>query len=98
MITDGVISADITVIFDPEVGPDQRVLLLLNEFDPPDNRPARAYSFQTPNRENDVDRITFAVSGIQTGRYLLRLQVDGAESRLDVDGTGKFDQPRVRLQ
>ena len=39
---------------------------------------------------------TFAVEGIVDGTYLVRIQVDGAESPLHVDiATGRFDDPKV---
>jgi uncharacterized protein DUF4255 len=83
-------SADISVKLDPEVGKRQRVVLLLNEFNPPADRPARAYSFIAPSRNqpgapDTVETVTVPVSGMKAGGYLMRVQVDGAESALDVD-------------
>jgi hypothetical protein len=80
----------VTVTLNPAAGKTQRVVLLLNEADPPPDRMARAYSFKAP-RDNgieaeDVDEttsITFPVSGVEPGDYLVRVQVDGAESPLE---------------
>jgi hypothetical protein len=97
-------SADIEVEFNPRVRRSQRVVLLLNEFQPPDDRPARAYTFSVPprNRPTDPDEttsITVPVSGVAPGRYLARVQVDGAESPLGFNSaTGQYDSPQVVVQ
>ncbi len=79
---------DITLNFSPRVGVRQRVALLLNEFDPPLTRPARAYRFDvpfTPSNPADasVASIVTQVAEVAAGDYLIRVQVDGAESLLD---------------
>src|SRR5262249_59043725 len=87
-------SADVTVTLEPPVGATQRVILLLNEFQqpasPPDAvvPPALSYSFVAPSRLNlqsppasppgPSASITFGVSGVRAGRYLVRVRVDGA--------------------
>jgi len=80
-------AADITVNFSPGVGKKQRVVLLLNEFDPPKNRPAHSYSFKAPPRDDDEDAslIVIHISDVAPGDYLVRVQVDGAESPLTAD-------------
>ena len=100
-------SADIRVGFDPEVGKSQRVILMLNEYRPPPDRPARAYSFTVPHRTaSDPDEnsdesslIRLHVSGIVPGTYLVRVQVDGAKSplRFNTD-LGHYDSPQVTIQ
>jgi hypothetical protein len=85
-------ATEVTVTFNPAVGKAQRVVLLLNEFDPPSDRAARAYSFNAP-RDNGIEdedvhetaAITFAITGVEQGDYLVRVRVDGAESPLEVD-------------
>jgi hypothetical protein len=89
-------TSGVKVTFDPEVSRNQRTLLLLNEFDPPppEVRSARAYTFNAP-RDNgittpgveQVAEIIFPISGVQSGDYLVRAQVEGAESPLDVDAS-----------
>ncbi len=85
---------EVTVTFNPAVGKTQRVVLLLNEFNPPppSERAPRAYSFRSPPdngiEDHDVDQIdaiTFPVDNVESGDYLVRVQVDGAESPLAVD-------------
>jgi len=75
-------SADVTVQINPIVGVAQRVILLLNEQ--ATVSPA-AYTFGAPSRTTDTASITIPVAGIKAGTYLVRVQVDGAESPLVVD-------------
>ncbi len=99
-LADGFVSATVEVTLTAPVGRAQRVALLLNEYDPPSDRDARAYSFALPPRpvsEPETDTLTFAVSGIRPDIYLIRVQVDGAASLLEVDGDGMFDAPREAL-
>jgi hypothetical protein len=79
---------NLTVKLSPKVTQNQQVMLLLNEFDPPATRAARAYSFDSAphNRPADppeTDTITFPIAGVATGNYLVRVQVDGADSPLE---------------
>jgi hypothetical protein len=95
-------SADIEVAFNPQVEKSQRVVLLLNEFQPPSGRPARAYTFSAPPRNetdpDETDSITVPISGVAPGTYLVRVQVDGAESPLGFDeATGQYDSSQVTL-
>ena len=96
-------SADVEVELDPEVGKSQRVVLLLNEFQPPSNRPARAYTFSAPPRDKPTDpdetsSIAIPINGVAAGTYLVRVQVDGAESPLGFnEATGQYDSTRVTL-
>lgn len=96
-------TADVTVNFNPEVGKKQRVILLLNEFDPPEDRPAHSYSFNAPPRDRNALSIEIHISGVVAGVYLVRVQVDGAESLLTVDtdpSSPTFNQyidPKVTL-
>jgi hypothetical protein len=65
---------------------EQRLVLLLNEFNPPLNRAPRAYRFdiKLPSAPPDVlSHVDAPVKGVAAGDYLLRVQVDGAESLLD---------------
>ncbi len=57
----------------------------MNEFNPPDDRLARSYSFNAPIRDQDVNLIVFQITGVEGGDYLVRVQVDGAQSPLLVD-------------
>ncbi|MFI0975418.1 DUF4255 domain-containing protein [Streptomyces sp. NPDC021093] len=90
-----------TVPLDPPAGPRQRVVLLLNEHRPPGGRTARAYTFLAPppGAEGAPDRPSVAVptTGVEPGTYLVRVQVDGAESVLTTGDDGRYDLPRVTV-
>jgi hypothetical protein len=76
----------------PEVGTRQRVLLLLNRIAP---EPGRAYSVAAPSRDTDTNTLEFDVSDVEPGTYLVRIQVDGAESLLLPQDSGPYTHPQV---
>jgi Pvc16 N-terminal domain len=85
---DGTRSTDVTIKIDPLITKVQRALLFMNEMNPPVNRAARAYSFDsaphnTPADPDDTDTLVFPIKGVRAGDYLARIQVDGAESPLE---------------
>ncbi len=84
IITDanGNIATTITLTLAPSVGPRQRVMLLLNELPHGNNH---AYTFSTPARIADTNTLAFSISGVAKAIYILRVQVDGADSLI---GTG----------
>jgi len=108
---DGTRSADVDITLDPPVGVAQRVVLLLNEFQAapasPPARAARAYSFIAPPRLSlqsppanlppPQSSISVPISGVRPGAYLVRAQVDGAESPLGANALGLFDSPQVTI-
>lgn len=75
-------SADVTVTVDPIIGARQRVILVLNEIT--DQAP-EAYTFLAEPPDADGPSITIPISGVKAADYLLRVQIDGAESMLQVD-------------
>lgn len=75
-------NAEIEVVTDVIIGQGQRSLLILNERTA--TQP-EAYLFSAQPRNGDLANIRFAVQGVKAGEYLLRIQVDGAESTLQVD-------------
>jgi hypothetical protein len=104
------VDGDLTAAFVPNVGKTQRVKLLLNEIGAPESRRARAYSFNAPENNGieaddqiETDEIVFKVKRILPGEYLVRVQVDGAESPVErnTDQTspdfGKFTNPKVTV-
>ncbi|NJP09671.1 MAG: DUF4255 domain-containing protein [Leptolyngbyaceae cyanobacterium RU_5_1] len=70
----------VTIPVQPAVNPSQRVVLLLNE-----RNGSAAYSFTAARRESATNAITVTINGVKAADYLVRLQVDGAESLPDVD-------------
>lgn len=75
-------SAVLTVQVDVIVGVKQRVVVALNEWS---IVAAVAYQFSAASRPTDTDTVTIPLQEIKPGAYLLRLQIDGAESILSVD-------------
>ncbi len=97
-------ATQITLEIHPPVSPQQTLRILLNELAPPANRPARAFSFAGPignsidvdAGETETDTVAFDHRGVLAGEYLVRVQVDGAESVLETDAmTGAFSEPTV---
>ena len=100
-------SGTLNLTINPAVGPNQRVLVLLNQLQgfasPPPT--VRAYSFVAPPRIDlaspptsppaDTPTISVPFRGVEAGTYLVRVQVDGAESPLQVDGSGAYSAPQV---
>lgn len=98
----------INVVVSPEVGPAQKVSLLLNQIDasPPGNpqafeltgtpsSPPGAFTFSTsltPVGATAADSVT-----VPSGSYLARVRVDSAESRLEIGPSGGFAGPIVTI-
>jgi hypothetical protein len=106
-ITDKNISGtDLTVQVNPKVGKTQRVVTLLNEFEPVSGIP-NSYALKAPDNNGitsdivmETDSIIFSVDGVEPGNYLLRIQVDGAESPLEVSPDPldpKYISPQVSI-
>ncbi len=91
------------IAFDPRVGREQRVSLLLNQLNPPPNTKPHDYTFEAPSAngvpdgDDDTATIEFPFRRVVAGSYLVRVRVNGAESVLTLGGGGTFDQPRVAL-
>ncbi len=79
---------------DLTVGKDQRVVLLLNSTAAGN---ALSHSFLSPPRLADTTVITIAIPGAGAGQYFVRLQIDGAESPLDLDPASAGFGPTVTL-
>jgi len=96
-------SGHVDVTADPPVTARQRVTLLLNELGAPPGRRARGYALAAPGGNGvpdgavDTAGISFPFLRIPAGGYLVRLSVDGAESPLAKDGTGRYALPAVTL-
>lgn len=85
---DGTRSADLTLKLTPNVTKAQNAVLLLNEFNPPADRAARAFSFiaaphNKPTDPAETDTLVFPFSRVPAGDYLMRVQIDGADSPLE---------------
>jgi uncharacterized protein DUF4255/IPT/TIG domain-containing protein len=86
-------SADLTVTFVPTLGQPQRVGIALSQV-----HGAAAFTFVAPARTAaDTASITLHITGIPAGTYLVRAQVDGAESVPSVNAAGEYDTPGIAL-
>jgi hypothetical protein len=94
LASDGTYSTTLTLPVTPSIGVSQRVVLLLNEK--VDTEP-KSYSFIAGKREDTADAIEFEVKGVKGAEYLARIQVDGAESLLEVDVNDKYSTPAVTI-
>ena len=87
----------VTVNVEPAVAKGQRLVLMLNQTPPPASGRARAYTFSTIAPASGAAQ-TIAVKNVDAGDYLVRLQVDGAESPLDIDADGRYTgTPKVTV-
>lgn len=95
-ISASTVSGDLRLQIEPPVGKRQRVVVLLNELllpSPPGSNPdgsALAYSFEVPSRNSPgapecSGAIVTPIQHVLPRDYLVRVQVDGAESLLNLD-------------
>jgi hypothetical protein len=95
----GIFAADLDVTLNPPVEERQRVVLLLNEaVETPVGSP-RSFSFVAPPRSPSSppapsSTIRIPIRNVPSGPYLVRVQVDGAESPLTTDAQGVFTGPQ----
>ena len=105
-------SADLNLTVKPAIGETQRVVLFLNQFTPISSPPAEvdlipdSYSFVAPTRRplspptsppGPSENITIPIKGVKAGSYLVRIQVDGAESPLGMNSAGQYVSPLLTL-
>ena len=90
-------SASVIVQADVLIGNKQRVLLLLNENTV--ENPA-SYSFSValrPDENVESDTLPIPIPGAKPGTYLVRIQIDGAESPLDLKPNSENFGPTVTI-
>ena len=84
-----------------ETKPTQKVILALNETSRDD---PQAYLFEADVFESETNIVSFSFKGVKAGDYLLRLQIDGAESKLERDSdpnsptAGLFIHPMLSIE
>ncbi|MCT7966862.1 DUF4255 domain-containing protein [Laspinema sp. D1] len=94
-------SAEIKVRVNLTLGKHQRIVLVLNEKST--QNPA-AYMFEAPNRHRDGMVVSIPIKNVKPGEYLVRLQVDGAESILNVDSDpnspnfNRYTEPKMVIR
>ncbi|MEO1403195.1 MAG: DUF4255 domain-containing protein [Cyanobacteria bacterium J06635_1] len=83
------------------VGAAQRAVIALNEWSV---ETPTTYLFEAPPRQADTHSLVIPFDGVKPGDYLIRLQIDGADSllRVDTDPNSKtfnwFNSPRVTIE
>jgi hypothetical protein len=84
----------ITLQIQPAMQPQQRGLLLLNErpAKTTDPAPRRAYTLPVATPAAASNTIAVDAAAVQPGTYLLRVQIDGAESALTPPPEGSQDE------
>ena len=75
-------AGEIDIVLDLTVKPQQRVILLLNHQTLDQSH---SYLFEAENRVEDTTTVRFLVQDVSPGNYLVRVQIDGAESVLQID-------------
>ncbi len=90
--TDGATTFTVTV--SPTVGASQRAVLYLNQTSAPGTA---AYTLTATPRSEDGTTLEFVMNDLDLGTYLIRVQIDGAESLLTLDSDGKYDGPTVEI-
>jgi hypothetical protein len=88
----------VTVGIAPQVGAAQRVVLLFNLLGEPAAGAPRAFSAVAERRALDTDPVQFKLGDLPAATPLLvRVQVDGAESPLEVGNDGAYKGPQVTI-
>jgi hypothetical protein len=102
-VVDGqtLVAATLTVGFSPSVGKSQRVLLFLNELAATGSPAFQSFALplRVPANPADISdaSLDVPVAGVKAGSYLVRVQVDGAESPLVLSPEGRYESPSVVL-
>lgn len=80
-------TATVAVSVDMTVEPRQNTFLMLNRID----RTGKTYIIRGERQTAETTMLTFRLEEVLTGTYLVRVQVDGAESPLEVDTEKESD-------
>ena len=59
--------------------------------------PATAFTSPSTVSQADSDHIVINIQVVPTGNYLVRVQINGAESLLTTDASGTFTGPKVSM-
>jgi hypothetical protein len=90
----GATNTQVAVRVEPGVGAQQRAVLLLNEQTA--TNPA-SYMFTDAQWDATTNTLQFAIKDVHTGTYFVRVQIDGAESLLDLDPHSSTPGPLVGI-
>jgi len=85
------VAATLVATVNPAVGSRQKATLLLNEVQAVAAPPARSYAFTIPSRPDsdppESATLSFPITGVVAGKYVARVQIDGAQSPVALDGS-----------
>jgi Pvc16 N-terminal domain len=84
-------AADVQLQVSPQIDVRQRVTLLLNEL-PGTSNPS-AYTFVAGAHPTVSDTITISINGVKASTYIVRVQIDGAESIVDANNNPQLVLP-----
>ena len=87
-------SGVVGVKLDVTVGLSQRAYLMLNRID---GEGGETYIFRTERRYEETKILEFNFSGVDAGEFLVRVQIDGAESPL-VDDGDRYTGPSLVIE
>ena len=89
-------SGQITMTLSHRVGARQSAQILLDPA--PQSIALQALSVKPANRSTDGNQLTFPITDADPGRYMFRLDIDGAQTALSVDKTNLYSGPVVTLE
>ncbi|MEL6939119.1 MAG: DUF4255 domain-containing protein [Cyanobacteria bacterium J06598_1] len=87
-------AGSIFITLDLTVGYKQRAFLLLNRIS---GSGSETYIFRTARREADTRRLEFSIERVVEGDFLVRVQIDGAESPL-LDDDEQYVGPTISIR
>jgi Pvc16 N-terminal domain len=91
-------ATQVTVNITPVAKAGQQALLLLDEATIPSPPTPAAYAFSFGALTADASSLTFPIFGVTGGlAYFVRVQIDGAESPLNLDSTSATYGPKVTI-
>lgn len=91
------VDVELEVAVDGPVGVDQQTSVLLNELDPPPDRPAHAVvgdAARPDGPATQTETLNFVLRAVPAASYLLRIQVDGVASELTM-ADGRYSEPQI---
>lgn len=77
-------SGILTITTNLAIAPGQRIVLMMNESNLDSDNPV-GYLFTAPSRSETTTVVAIPIREVKPGEYLVRIQIDGAESMLEVD-------------
>jgi hypothetical protein len=92
--TGGAGVTSVTLDIAPNIGLGQRAILILNNLAV---TPAVTFTSAPVVSKSDSSRVTIDISGVPAGSYLVRVQINGAESPLAAESTNKSSGPTVAM-